>query len=234
MTAEQVVKIVVIALCIGFAAFAAVRFFRAVNQSVRQAKDLMNEIKKATDDNATTPMSISGAEGLLLQKIKRDFPDFDGDVAKEMVRSALAAYFAVRNEKKGFERLEKICTKVLVKEIISLSETNSTFYDRLRIHKAAVSDYRTYGSEAVITYQAALEYQLQGKLLQQHVYEVKLVYYLDENNEGEMASLICPYCGAPITTFGKDMHCEYCGAEVVKGDISVERTWKVNKIVKSR
>ena len=71
-------------------------------------------------------------------------------------------------------------------------------------------------------------------MLQQHIYSAKYVYYLTDEGDGELARLRCPYCGAPIRAIGKNKFCEYCGGGLANQEISVERTWKVNKILKLR
>jgi hypothetical protein len=140
----------------------------------------------------------------------------------------------VLNERTGADRLRAYCTEAFVLEVESLIDINSVKYEKLRIHKVAMSDYRKYDTEAVITYQAALEYQPEKKSLQQHVYEAKYVYHLTDEGDGELASLRCPYCGAPMTAIGRNKVCEYCGGELANKEISIERTWKVNKIKISR
>ena len=59
----------------------------------------------------------------------------------------------------------------------------------------------------------------------QHIYEADYSYYLSMGIEGENASLICQFCGAPVDTAGSV--CPYCGSEIHS---SVERTWKVSRI----
>ena len=230
MTSTLIIQItvgIIIAVTAGFVIY-------KVSVGVKKAGELVDQIKKATDEAATVPMSISGAEGLMRQRVQRDFPGFDPNYASEIVRSAISTYFAVLNERTGADRLRQYCTDAFVLEVESLIDINAVKYEGLRIHKVAMSDYRKNATEAVITYQAALEYKPEKKSLQQHVYEAKYIYHLTDDGDGELASLRCPYCGAPMTAVGKSKVCEYCGGELANKEISIERTWKVNKIIKSR
>ncbi len=230
MTSALIIKITIWTIVAVTAAFTVYK----ISVGVKKAGELVDTIKKATDNAATVPMTISGAEGLMRQKVKRDFPGFDADYASEIVTSAIITYFAVLNERTGADRLREYCTEAFVLEVKAMIDINSETYDRVKVHKVAMSDYRKLDSEAVITYQAALEYQPKNKMLQQHVYEAKYVYHLTDDGDRELASLRCPYCGAPMTAIGANKICEYCGGELANREISIERTWKVNKIRKSR
>lgn len=203
---------------------------RKVTRSINKAKSLINNIQMATEETAHTPRTISGAEGLYVERIKRDFPEFNFDIAKQTALSVLTSYFNVLNTDVSDESMERSCTRSFINELEVRKQMEDILYDKFNVHKIAISDYRKSNEEAVITYQAALEYQLPGKMLAQYVYTVSYVYYLAYGAEGENVSLRCENCGAPIDTLG-DKICPYCGAEIKS---SVERTWKVNKIQKYR
>ncbi|MBR2305091.1 MAG: zinc ribbon domain-containing protein [Ruminococcus sp.] len=230
MTSVLIIKITLGVIGAVVGVFAAVK----IGRGVKKTSELIDKVIKATDDAATKPLSISGAEGLMRQRVKRDFPGFDADYAGQIVRSAIATYFAVLNEGTGADRLRQYCTDALVLEVEAMLDTNTINYEGVKIHSVAMSDYRKHDTEAVITYQAALEYKPPKKMLQQHIYSAKYVYYLTDEGDGELASLRCPYCGAPIRAIGKNKFCEYCGGGLANQEISVERTWKVNKILKLR
>jgi hypothetical protein len=166
----------------------------------------------------------------MVMRLKKDFPEFDTEIARQTVSSALTNYFAILNERSGTARIEKCCTDAFIKELEGTVMTDSTVYNNPRTHKIVISDYRRTGEDAVITFQAAVEYERNKKALAQYVYEIKYVYYLAENADGENVSLQCEYCGAPISTVGAKV-CEFCGSEIFA---SVERTWKINKIYKAR
>jgi hypothetical protein len=202
----------------------------AINRQVGKAKQLYKQIQSVTDETMHTPRTLSGSEGLMLTRLSKDFPEFNADVARQIVSGALTNYFAILNSRSGTSRLESSCTDAFISELEGILMTDATVYNNVKVHRVVISDYRKTGEEAVITYQAAVEYERNQKALAQFVYEIKYVYYLSEDSDGENASLVCQYCGAPISTLGEKV-CEFCGAEI---KASVERTWKINKIYKAR
>ena len=177
-----------------------------------------------------TPLTLSNNESVMLMRIRKDFPEFNADVAKQTVSGAVAEYFAVLSSGTGIEKLKGVCTAAFVNELDGIVQNGTYRYNDVKLHKTVICDYRKRADEAVITYQTALEYALPNKALSQHICETKYVYYLSQDSDGENASLICQNCGAPISTVGIKV-CEYCGAQI---NASVERTWKVNAINKTR
>ena len=79
MTSALIIKITIWTIVAVTAAFTVYK----ISVGVKKAGELVDTIKKATDNAATVPMTISGAEGLMRQKVKRDFPGFDADYASE-------------------------------------------------------------------------------------------------------------------------------------------------------
>lgn len=228
--------IIICAAAVGVlaAAVAAVtavrRFLISVNRSVRNVSGLLTQIEKVTDDNMHTPKSLSNCESVMLIRIQRDFPEFNVQIARQVVNGTISKYFAVLNDRRGASGLRDTCTDAFVSETEGQIVTNQTRYEDVKIHKTVISDYRRSNEEAVITFQSAIQYRYNDKALMQFVYETHYAYYLSENDAGENVSLICSNCGAEIDTLGVKI-CEYCGAEIMA---SVERTWKINKILRTR
>lgn len=106
----------------------------------------------------------------------------------------------------------------------NLSTVTPKHYDDIHIHKSQVASYHRDHDAATAKFQVSLEYKLNG-IKAQHIYEADYSYYLSMGIEGENASLICQFCGAPVDTAGSV--CPYCGSEIHS---SVERTWKVSRI----
>ncbi|MCD8096336.1 MAG: hypothetical protein LUE12_09480 [Ruminococcus sp.] len=202
---------------------------KAVKRQLRNASSLINQISAVTEQTQTTPRTVSGSEGMMKVRLSKDFPEFNADIAREIVTNALSAYFASFNAHRVSASLEDCTTNAFLGELEMEVLADSVFKD-VRIHKTVISDYRKTGEEAVITWQSAVEYSTDKMALAQYVYETRYVYYLAENAQGENESLICEYCGAPIKSLGEKV-CEYCGAQI---SASVERTWKINKIKRTR
>ncbi len=223
---------VIVVAVLGFIVFR--KIFLSARRVYRDAKNLVDQIQKATDETANTPRTLSGVEPLMRSRIAKDFPDFNYNVCKEMIESAVAGYFAVLNAKEGIDKLYKICTPSLINEILGEIDTNKFEYENVRIHKTVISDYRKLNDEAVVTYQSAVGYNRKGKGTMQYVYQSKLVYYLSEDNAGGVETLVCQYCGAPIDVVGEHKVCKYCGGEISIRNVAAERAWKVNDITKLR
>lgn len=224
ITALVVLVIVVVVI------FAIKAAAEAIKRKLRSASRILNQIQAATEETARTPATLSGSEGLMKIRIAKDFPEFDAEIARKIVTGTLTQYFTILNARSGAEALSAHCTESFVTEMANSLDSVTTTYGGAKVHRAVISDYRKNGEQSTIIWQAAVEYTLPGKMLSQHVYEVRYSYYLAANSDQASESLICDNCGAPVTTLGAKV-CEYCGAEVIA---SVERTWKINAITKTR
>ena len=137
-------------------------------------------------------------------------------------------YFLVINGEASENQLE-YCTEAFKQRAATMAKDNLStvtpkHYDDIHIHKSQVASYHRDHDAATAKFQVSLEYKLNG-IKAQHIYEADYSYYLSMGIEGENASLICQFCGAPVDTAGSV--CPYCGSEIHS---SVERTWKVSRI----
>ncbi len=234
MTAALAIKLILVVGGLGIGGYLAFNIVKGVRSAAKSTKDLVDTIKKVTDETATTPRTVSGSEPMMLARIKRDFPDFNVEVGREMVKNAITYYFAALNgDPPDMMQLENVCTHALAGEILALPRSDSMEYDRLKIHKIVVSNYVKRSSNATVTYQAALEYQRPKKSLMQYVYESELEYYFSEDNEGAVTVARCSYCGGELEEKGGKLYCKYCGSPV-ETKMSEERWWRVNSITKAR
>ena len=226
----SIIKILIIAGVVIFVVITVKKIINQVNRSINQAKSIFTDIQRATEETANTPKTLSGSESLYERRIVQDFPEFNFDIGRQTVSSVLTSYFNVLNTDISDEKMKSNCTTSFINELEARKQMEDIKYNNFKIHKVVISDYRKNLDEAVITYQAALQYQLPQKMMTQFVYTVNYVYYLAYGANGENASLVCKHCGATIDSVGRKV-CPYCDAEI---NSSVERTWKVNKIAKLR
>ena len=234
MSVTDIIKLILVVTVCGVGFYLVVNIVIGIKKAAKTTGDLVNTIKKATDETATTPRTISGMEPAIVQRVKRDFPKFNIEVGREMVKNALTFYFAALNgNPPDMRSLENVCTHALAGEILALNHSDSIEYDMFRIHKIAASNYVKNSSAATITFQAALEYKRPKKMLMQYVYESKLEYYFSEDNEGAVTVARCTYCGGELMEKGGKLFCKYCGSEIVN-TMSEERWWRVNTISKAR
>ena len=164
----------------------------------------------------------------MVNNIKRDFPDYDENIARSIVENTVMKYFLVINGEASENQLE-YCTEAFKQRAATMAKDNLStvtpkHYDDIHIHKSQVASYHKDHDAATAKFQVSLEYKLNG-IKAQHIYEADYSYYLSMGIEGENASLICQFCGAPVDTAGSV--CPYCGSEIHS---SVERTWKVSRI----
>ena len=144
------------------------------------------------------------------------------------MENTVMKYFLVINGEASENQLE-YCTEAFKQRAATMAKDNSStvtpkHYDDIHIHKSQVASYHRDHDAATAKFQVSLEYKLNG-IKAQHIYEADYSYYLSMGIEGENASLICQFCGAPVDTAGSV--CPYCGSEIHS---SVERTWKVSRI----
>lgn len=224
-----IIKIVVIVAVIG----CAYGTFRSVKSKlggeIGRARSLLKAINDATEENMSQPMSFTVVDPTILQRVAKDFPEFDDRVARSIVENAVRAHFLVINGEESADSLTG-CSKALVETLRAKAADNASspkpvHYDNIVIHRSQITGYRRNNEVAAVTYQVALEY-LTGGTKAQHIYDADYTYFLSVGDEGENVSLICQHCGAPVETTGEKV-CPYCGAEIHS---SIERTWKVSRI----
>lgn len=227
-----IIKIVAIIAAIGCGVAVVYSVKKAVSNTVgrqlRRAGDLLKTINDATEERQNNAMQFTFVDPNVVNSIKKDFPDYDEKIAKSIVENTVMKYFLVINGEANEDDLE-YCTAAFKQRVATMAKDNSStaspkHYDDIHIHKSQVASYHKDHDAATATFQVSLEYKL-NNIKTQHIYEADYSYYLSMGNEGENASLICQFCGAPVDTTG-DV-CPYCGAEIHS---SVERTWKVSRI----
>ena len=204
----------------------------AIGHQLRRASDLLRTINDATEERQNNAMQFTYVDPNVVNNIKKDFPDYDEKIARSIVENTVMKYFLVINGEASESQLE-YCTEAFKQRAATMAKDNSStvtpkHYDDIHIHKSQVAAYHKDNDAATATFQVSLEYKLNG-VKSQHIYEADHSYYLSMGNEGENASLICQYCGAPVDTTGSV--CPYCGSEIHS---SVERTWKVSRIAMLR
>lgn len=192
---------------------------------------LYDAIKEADTAQMTTPRTLSGTEPVYRNMILKDFPEFNLELARSYIKGFLPEYFHARSIG-NVNGIRDNCSKQfcdsMQSKLDSLKLTGKQLqsYHSVRVHNAVVSGYTKNGYEATITFEAAVEYVLNGRL-SQHKYKIFYSYFLSYGAKGENESLKCSNCGAPISTLGEKI-CAYCG-EVIEA--SVERTWKITDVM---
>lgn len=198
------------------------------NSSLR---GIFNAVKEADTAQMTTPKTLSGTESVYRNMILKDFPEFNLELARSYIKGFLPEYFHAKSIG-SVSGIRDNCSTQFCDSLqsqldsIKLTGQQPQRYDGVKVHNAVVSGYTKNGYEATITFEAAVEYVLNGRL-SQHKYKILYSYFLSYGAKGENESLKCSNCGAPISTLGEKV-CIYCGEAI---EASVERTWKITDTV---
>lgn len=192
---------------------------------------IIDTIKQADAAQMSTPKSLSGTESVYRDMILKDFPEFSIELARSYIKGFLPEYFHALSIGDVFG-IRDNCTSQFADSLQSDIDTKklegkalSGFSD-VTVHKVVISGYKRTNEEALITFEAAVQYRI-GTRLSQHKYKVLYAYFLQYGARGENESLKCQNCGAPIDSVGEKV-CRYCG-EAIKA--SIERTWKITDVI---
>ncbi len=206
------------------------RTIQKAKRAVQSISNVMDTIKTADDEQMYTPKTLSGLESIHLKKIESDFPEFNPSLAKTYIKSFVNEYFAaMKAHKRELTSFEDTCSKQFIELMTAkFSDIKATTYSQVKIHKIVISDYKKTNDEADVYFELALQYiPSNTNRLTQEKYTVTYSYFLESGSQGEMASIICSHCGAPINTLGAKV-CPYCDSAVAA--VSVDRTWKVTDL----
>ena len=195
--------------------------------------DIIQGVKKAQEDVASTPRSVSAMTRIALPQIVSDFPDFQYDEMKQRAENALTQYLQALTAQ-DVEILQEgngDLKEQLRSQISSaVSQGKCEHFTQVKIHQTEIARYRKEAGRCIVTFQSAVEsyhyvtdassvVRGSDRTLEQSRYNIDLVYIqnrdLAKGNTDGALGITCPNCGAPITNLGAKF-CEYCGAGVVE------------------
>ena len=198
---------ILLILLIGGGVAVALRYvIRAALSVGNLASVLSSLLKKADLEAETTPKSLSSAEPLLLDRIRRDFPEYNPELIRQRVmQDARTFYESAR------------ASKCLYADGISdqLRERLVTFLPPdvagdIRVHKAALSAYDDTSRDRVLTFQAAASFKDPAGTVRQRRLILKYLAAWSTDTMTGVKRANCPNCGAPVPTVGAKV-CQYCG-----------------------
>ena len=220
---------------------------RETSRTLFGTSDITQAAKQMKQEYSTTPKSVSAMTSLLLPKIVSDFPDFQFNEMKDRTENVLTSYLRAVDGRNP-SLLQDGNTELknqLENHIQMLSAQNvQEHFDRIRIHRTEISQYRKSEGRCIITFQSALEcYHYSTNMANpstvldgsreykyQTKYNIDLIYIQDRNlveNELDHAlGINCPNCGAPLSSLGAKT-CEYCGTPVIEINI---HAWSFSNI----
>lgn len=236
-----IIIILILILTIIISVYVAYRRIKRKTQQISRAlfgtSDITKAAKQLKTEYATTPKSVSAMTSLLLPKIAEDFPDFQYDEMKQRAENVLTSYLQAITEHNAsiLQDGNSELKQQLENHIQMLAaEGKKEHFDRIRIHRTEICQYKRTDGRCIITFQSALEcfhymtdsssniiagskdYKYQTK------YNTDLIYIQDrslvENELDHALGVNCPNCGAPLSSLGAKV-CEYCGTPVIEINI---------------
>ena len=198
---------ILLIILIGGGALVALRFvIRAAWRVGNLASLLSGIIKKADLEAETTPKSLSSAEPLLLDRIRRDFPEYNPELVRQRV---------MRDTKTFYESAR--AGRCLYADGISdqLKERLPSFLPpdvagSVQVHKAALSAYDDRSEDRVLTYQAAASFKDPAGVTRQRRLILTYLAAWSTDTVTGVKRANCPNCGAPVPVVGSKV-CQYCG-----------------------
>ena len=199
---------IILLIIIAGGALVALRYVaRAALRVGNLASVLSGIIKKADFEAETTPKSLSSAEPLLLDRIKRDFPEYNPELIRQRV---------MKDTRMFYESAQ--AGKCLYSDGISdqLKERLPSFLPPdvagdIRVHKVALAAYDDASEDRVLTFQAAAAFRDGAGVIRQRRVILKYLAAWSTDTMTGVKRSNCPNCGAPVPIVGSKV-CRYCGS----------------------
>lgn len=206
MSSTGGIGIVLLIIFAGVGLVALRYVIRAALKVGNLASMLAGVLKKADLEAETTPKSLSSAEPLLLDRIRRDFPEYNPELIRQRVTKDARTFYesaqagrclygdGVSDQLKG-----------------RLASSLPPDVDRdIRVHKVALSAYDDSSQDRVLTFQAAAAFKDPGGVTRQRRLILKYLAAWSTDTVTGVKRANCPNCGAPVPAVGSKV-CQYCG-----------------------
>lgn len=205
MSGSTVLCIIIgaVLLCV---AVPAMRFFHNAGNILSY---ILSALKSTGAVERPKIRSLSSAGNLFLDRIKRDFPEYNPAMVLNRVKKDARIY--LQSAKEGH---------TLFREGVSDSFRERLAYSLptgvkggIEVYNAALSDYDDRGRDRILVFQAAAEYLDSRDALRPVRLTLKYIAAYDGNVDGEVRGFNCPNCGAPLPIVGSKI-CHYCGTGI--------------------
>lgn len=205
MSGSTVLCIIIgaVLLCV---AVPAMRFFHNAGNILSY---ILSALKSTGAAERPKIRSLSSAGDLFLDRIKRDFPEYNPAMVLNRVKKDARIY--LQSAKEGH---------TLFREGVSDSFRERLAYSLptdvkggIEVYNAALSDYDDRGRDRILVFQAAAEYLDSRDALRPVRLTLKYIAAYDGNVDGEVRGFNCPNCGAPLPIVGSKI-CHYCGTGI--------------------
>lgn len=198
---------ILLIILIGGGALVALRYVIRAALKVGNLASLLSGILKNADYEAeATPRSLSSAEPLLMDRIRRDFPEYNPELIRQRV---------MRDTKTFYESAQ--AGRCLYADGISdqLKERLPSYLPpdvsgSIQVHKAALSAYDDASADRVLTFQAAAAFKDPAGVTRQRRLILQYLAAWSTDTVTGVKRANCPNCGAPVPAVGAKV-CQYCG-----------------------
>lgn len=206
MSSTGGIGILLLIIVVG-AGLVALRYVvRAALRVGNLASLLTGVLKKADLEAETTPKSLSSAEPLLMDRIRRDFPEYNPELIRQRVmEDARTFYESARAGKCLYEDGVSDQLKERLPSYLPPDVAGS-----IQIHKVALSAYDDASRDRVLTFQAAAAFQDTAGIVRQRRLILKYLAAWSTDTVTGVKRANCPNCGAPVPVVGAKV-CQYCG-----------------------
>ena len=197
--------ILLIILAVG--ALVALRYVvRAALRVGNLATTVKDILQKADYEAETTPKSLSSAEPLLLDRIRRDFPEYNPELIRQRVAKDARTFYESAQAGKCLygdgvsDQLRERLTSFLPPDVAG----------SIQVHKVALSAYDDVSADRVLTFQAAVAFRDSGGVTRQRRLILTYLAAWSTDTVTGVKRSNCPNCGAPVPAVGAKV-CQYCG-----------------------
>lgn len=205
MSGSTVLCIIIgaVLLCV---AVPAVRFFHNAGNILSY---ILSALKSAGTVERPKIRSLSSAGDLFLDRIKRDFPEYNPAMVLNRVKKDARIY--LQSAKEGHTLFHEGVSDSFRERLAYSLPTDVK--GGIEVYNAALSDYDDRGRDRILVFQAAAEYLDSRDALRPVRLTLKYIAAYDGNVDGEVRGFNCPNCGAPLPIVGSKI-CHYCGTGI--------------------
>ena len=205
MSGSTVLCIIIgaVLLCV---AVPAVRFFHNAGNILSY---ILSALKSAGAVERPKIRSLSSTGDLFLDRIKRDFPEYNPAMVLNRVKKDARIY--LQSAKEGHTLFHEGVSDSFRERLAYSLPTDVK--GGIEVYNAALSDYDDRGRDRILVFQAAAEYLDSRDALRPVRLTLKYIAAYDGNVDGEVRGFNCPNCGAPLPIVGSKI-CHYCGTGI--------------------
>lgn len=198
---------IILLIILAGAGLVALRYvIRAALRVGNLASLLTGVLKKADLEGETTPRSLSSAEPLLMDRIRRDFPEYNPELVRQRVMKDARTFYESAQAGKCLytdgvsDQLRERLPSYLPPDVAG----------NIQVYKVALAAYDDASEDRVLTFQAAASFKDPSNVTRQRRLILTYLAAWSTDTVTGVKRANCPNCGAPVPIVGAKT-CQYCG-----------------------